>query len=429
MPGYRNPGSLGATPSKPIDSGTLNRQRTPEPKPVGSYGPAVLTHRWVDAATYHRTFLTTEAYANRNHIDVMADISLEADRGYLSPYRAAWIKAYEVDVNARSFAPTFMMKKPDQDFAKYATPFEQAYSDLVKYHDVDIPPSVPVVVRNGDDYLVVGYVVEVQGDDLFVPKGVSITVYNSSQLGEVLEKGVPFFIAKKEGPLWKRAGISEASYSVLARVDGGVIRFLASRATGFVESEFGPILFIATAFAPLGQGLVRSITNSIFRQESGVILTDLALDGMTDELAQSGEEDLREIARKLVAQQPPGRVVVNLGGTGEVSGAINVNPLLDQQVVGVPSLVRASAEQVGEIFPAASVDSVVSNNVVSGQVNWTAAARGSYQILRPGGSISIAPYAGQLKVQLGTIKAALQAAGFQITTPETVKSFIITAIK
>jgi hypothetical protein len=287
MAGCKIPGPLCATRSEPIDTGTLNRQRSPAPKPVGSYRPTVLKHRWVDAATYHRTFLTTAAYANRYHIDVLADISLEADVGYPSPFRAAWIKAYEVDVNAKSFAPTFMMKKPDQDFAKYATPFEQEYSDLVRYHNVDIPLSVPVVVLHGDDYLVVGYVAEVQGTNLFVPDGVAITSSDFSKLGEVLERGVPFFMAKKEGPLWRRASIGEFNYSVLARVDGGVIQFLTSRATGFVESEFGPILFIATALAPLGQGLVRSLTNSVFGGEGVVLAEDLALDGMTEELAQS----------------------------------------------------------------------------------------------------------------------------------------------
>src|SRR5271155_392709 len=153
MPGYRNPGSLGATPSKPIDSGTLNKQRTPEPKPVGSYGPAVLAHRWVDAATYHRTFLTLKASQGVYHYD----LNNTMDEAY---YRAtpSWIQAYEFDVSAGSFTQTFMVKKPDQDFANYATPFEQESSNIVKPPRMGSGPgTVPVVVRQGDDYLVVGY--------------------------------------------------------------------------------------------------------------------------------------------------------------------------------------------------------------------------------------------------------------------------------
>lgn len=207
-----------------------------------------------------------------------------------------WIQAYEVDASARSIAPIWMMKKADQDFARYATPFEQECSKLVKDPDLGSPVTVPAVVGKGDDLLVVGYVATVSGAKLYVPQGVSV---NYVQLGKELEKGVPIFIAndptttrrpgeKGKGPLlWKRAGISEFEYTVLTRVDGGVVLVLASRATGFVESEFGPILFLAAGLAPLGQSLVRGIINSLFRREGGAIVGDLVLDGMTDELAES----------------------------------------------------------------------------------------------------------------------------------------------
>jgi hypothetical protein len=133
-------------------------------------------------------------------------------------------------------------------------------------------------------------------------------------------------------------------------------------------------------------------------------------------------------ARALIraARAGEGRVVVNLGGTGEVAGAINVNPLLDQQVIGVPNLLKTTAEKVAEAIPAASVDAVVSNNVVFGQIHWVATARGCFSILRNGGSVSIAPYAGQIESHIVEIVQALRAAGFDKIT--NLKS-LVTAVK
>lgn len=127
------------------------------------------------------------------------------------------------------------------------------------------------------------------------------------------------------------------------------------------------------------------------------------------------------------ARQAGRQVVVNLGGTGEVAGAINVNPLLGQQVRAVPNLIRAGAERVGSLFRSGSVDRVVSNDVVRGQCNWLQAARGAFQILRSRGQVSIAPYAGQLAEHLAEIATALRAAGFQ--NVQTVAGRFVTAIR
>jgi peptidoglycan hydrolase-like protein with peptidoglycan-binding domain len=136
---------------------------------------------------------------------------------------------------------------------------------------------------------------------------------------------------------------------------------------------------------------------------------------------------LRQTARTLLRAQPAGREVVNLAGTGEVPGAINVNPLIDQQVVDVPNLIRSGAEKVGEIFPRASVGRIVSNDVVFGQVNWVPTARGCFDILRPGGTVSIAPFGGQLAEHLGAITAALRNAGFRNVAIEA--GHIVTAVR
>ena len=106
-------------------------------------------------------------------------------------------------------------------------------------------------------------------------------------------------------------------------------------------------------------------------------------------------------------------VKVNLAGAGEVADAINVNKVIDQQVKGIPNLIRASAEEVATIFEPGVVDQVISNNVVRGQVNWIEASKGAFAILKRGGSISIAPYAGALAEHLTEIANSLRAAGFK----------------
>ena len=133
----------------------------------------------------------------------------------------------------------------------------------------------------------------------------------------------------------------------------------------------------------------------------------------------------QELAEEMAKKQ--GKVVVNLGGTGEVADAINLNPLKDQAVRGIPNLVEGGGEQIGSLFKPGSLDSIVSNNIVRGQVNWAAAAKGGFDTLKSGGTISIAPYAGDLAAHLAEIQSALRAAGFKNVT--IVAGRLVTAVK
>lgn len=120
-------------------------------------------------------------------------------------------------------------------------------------------------------------------------------------------------------------------------------------------------------------------------------------------------------------------VTVNLAGAGEVADAINVNKAIDQGVKNIPNLIKRGAEEVEAIFEAGTVDKVVSNDVVYGQVNWAAAAKGSFTILKSGGKISIAPFAGGLAAHLAEISEALRAAGFINVTIQAGR--FVTAVK
>jgi hypothetical protein len=154
-----------------------------------------------------------------------------------------------------------------------------------------------------------------------------------------------------------------------------------------------------------------------------------ALKQLEKEATKQAEKELAKKAATLAEQMAAkhGNVVVNLGGTGEVANAINLNPLTAQQVKAVPNLVRAGAEEVGSIFKPGTIDKIVSNNVVQGTVNWTRTAEGSFSALKSGGQVSIAPYAGGLAEHLQEIQTALRAAGFKEV--KVVAGHVVTAVK
>ena len=147
------------------------------------------------------------------------------------------------------------------------------------------------------------------------------------------------------------------------------------------------------------------------------------------EAAKRAEQELAKAATGLARQMAAkhGKVVVNLGGTGEVANAINVNPLTAQRVKDIPNLVRAGAEKVGTLFKPGTVDKIVSNDIVFGTVNWLKTAKGSFVALKSGGQVSIAPYAGSLAEHLAQIQAALKAAGFKDI--KVLGGRVITAVK
>lgn len=128
-----------------------------------------------------------------------------------------------------------------------------------------------------------------------------------------------------------------------------------------------------------------------------------------------------------IARARTGKVVVNLCGSGEVPGAINVNSMVSQQAKGVPNLLKVGAERVGELFPAGTVDKVVANNVILGQVDWMLALSGSAKILRSGGTVAIAPFAAQYAEHVALIEKALIAAGFRNLGREL--GYIVTAVR
>ena len=348
MAGCKVPGPQCVTRSEPIDSGTLVRQRSPSPKPAGSQPNAVLPPRVVGAAAYHRAFPSLASVLGIYYYEEGRPMDETTPAGTSS---VSWRKAYEIDVNTGSLTEMPIAIKPDQDFVRFATPFEQEYSNILH-------PGfgqVPEVVRRGGEYEVVGYVATVSGENIFAPSGVFFNPFYS--LDKEFARGVPFFVGKKGGPLWVQASDSERRYTVLTRIDGGITKILSQKATGFVESEFGPIFFIASAFAPLGVGLVRSMTNSIFRRQIQVVLKDLVLEGMTDEVAQSAAISSKTIV-EIGAGDLRASIELAKGGGARVI-AVDPVPAPSAAVTELEGLGGTFVKGTAESVPAGTADQVV----------------------------------------------------------------------
>jgi hypothetical protein len=135
---------------------------------------------------------------------------------------------------------------------------------------------------------------------------------------------------------------------------------------------------------------------------------------LLSEVAEQAETKAPTVIKEVEgALSRTGRVEVNLGGTGEMPGYINVNNLVGgQKAEGIPNLITASAEDIGSLFKPGSVDHIVANNIVPGTMNWDAVAKGSYTVLKEGGIVEFAEFGGGYASGVN-IKAALEAAGFQ----------------
>ena len=82
------------------------------------------------------------------------------------------------------------------------------------------------------------------------------------------------------------------------------------------------------------------------------------------------------------------RVVVNIGGEGEVPGAINLN-VARRLNHPIENFIEDDAANIGEIFENASLDQVTSNQLPPNTLNWGRIIPGVQRTLRPGGRLVI----------------------------------------
>jgi hypothetical protein len=82
-------------------------------------------------------------------------------------------------------------------------------------------------------------------------------------------------------------------------------------------------------------------------------------------------------------------VVVNIGGTGEVKGAINLNPNIVAARKDIPNHIAKGGEEIGEVFGANTIDAIVSNRLPPNTIDWVRTLAGSHKVLKKGGKVSI----------------------------------------
>jgi hypothetical protein len=137
----------------------------------------------------------------------------------------------------------------------------------------------------------------------------------------------------------------------------------------------------------------------------GVMATGSAMSGMHNIMRHTAERVVRTAERtgysstNRAARTAAGlvqrvknavrRVVVNIGGVGEEAGAINLNPNLAAPRKGIPNLIQAGAEDLGELFEQATVDEIVSNRLPPNTIYWRQTLPGAARVLRPDAKIII----------------------------------------
>jgi hypothetical protein len=111
--------------------------------------------------------------------------------------------------------------------------------------------------------------------------------------------------------------------------------------------------------------------------------------------------------------------VINIGGGGaphEPAGAINLNPQVPgTERVGIPNLVQAQGERIGELFPASSADGIVGYRLPPHDViDWNRVGPGAARVLRPGARLTISFQGASDAAE--TLGASLGRNGFREVT-------------
>jgi len=128
---------------------------------------------------------------------------------------------------------------------------------------------------------------------------------------------------------------------------------------------------------------------------------------------QARPRSLRENAIGLVnkLRRAAKFVRVNLGGTGEVADAINLNPNRVAPREGIPNLIQTGAEGIGELFESGSIEEIVSNRLPPNTINWSQVIPGAFRVLRKNGRIIIRFQGNGENTKL--IVSAMEKAGFR----------------
>jgi hypothetical protein len=106
---------------------------------------------------------------------------------------------------------------------------------------------------------------------------------------------------------------------------------------------------------------------------------------------------------------------INVGGTGEAPGYTNLNPVKSHtggRQFGIQELIQQPFEKIAEFIKPNSASKIISNRLRFVDVtDWTAAAKGAYEVMKPGGKLSMNIWASAEQARL--LAKAFTKAGFK----------------
>jgi hypothetical protein len=106
---------------------------------------------------------------------------------------------------------------------------------------------------------------------------------------------------------------------------------------------------------------------------------------------------------------------VDVGGTGNIKNATNLNPVKPGsggQESGIPNHVKGTMEEMDTFFEPGSVKTMYSQRLRYGDVDWPKATQAAAKVMPPGGKVSMNVWT-QTDQEVAALKDAFQRAGFK----------------
>jgi hypothetical protein len=218
-----------------------------------------------------------------------------------------------------------LLKKPYQDFSKYATVWERNWSTLVDNPD-GINSFDPVVGPNDQfslGYSVVGHIGTVDGSQILVPRGYGGG--GKPSLSQILDKGVPAFVSEythvwtSTGD-WEVFGATEERFTVLTGVDGTIVMLVAYDVVGLVGEDPIMDIIVGKVLTDLGTYAVKKLIGSLVRRVWGpIVAAETRLKLLKEALArmegaaasdQGAASEAAALLNKTPAPRPGSRVLL-----------------------------------------------------------------------------------------------------------------------
>lgn len=201
-------------------------------------------------------------------------------------YHPSQLRWKAMRYSGQGLTQTFMVEKIDQDFARFATPFEKEYSKLVHGVKHSGPRTMEPVV---DGLTVIGHTGKINARRMWIPIGIN----GNLGMNSALELGIPVYVSRSnpDPNFWYEFGASEVNYQVLTGIDGEVVAALSVDYVGLEQSDFWLLdaVLLGKGLANLGVAVGRKLLTSLSRRaiaKGGAV----SFHGPTKEIAKEALE-------------------------------------------------------------------------------------------------------------------------------------------